>query len=215
MTRRSGPGCGCLGCGGSSLLVLALLGALAWFFVIKPARDFIAGWQTPQTQTQTQTGQNPAQTPAPTGNENAALTRADVEKFVRVRRKVSAALGGSFTDLQQVWVDIQNGQNPNIMQVVAVLQKASGSIGAARTAQASALTAENMSLERYATVRSGVNRALGLPNIDFAKVADSLQKGQLPDLNTTVQAATEQETQLVAPFKNELMKTAAAGLLGL
>lgn len=220
MRQNRGLGCGCLGCGGGTLVVLALLGALAWFVVIKPARDFIAGWQPPQTQTQPQTpGQAPTPgQPAPppaTGSAQAALTDADVRKFVRVRRDVRTALGSSFTGLQQVWTDVQGGQTPNILQVMNVLRQAGSSVGAARSAQSAALAREGMSLERYAAVRAGVNRALGVPNIDFAQAAQALQRGQLPDLNATVQSASPRETALIAPFRSELTATAAAGLLGL
>lgn len=209
MRQQRGPGCGCLGCGGSFLVVMVLLVALSWFMVIKPARDFIAGWQAPQTQSQT------LPTPPPTGDVNAALNKADVEKFVRIRRKVRDALGSSFTSLQTLLNNMDNGKNPNIMQVMGALKDATASVGQARTAQAAALNSEKMSLERYAVVRAGVNRALGVPNIDFGKVADALQKGQVPDLGQDVQTATEQEKALIAPFKAELNTTAAAGLLGL
>lgn len=209
-----GWGCGCLGCGGGTLLVLALLVGAAWFFVIQPARAFLANWQTPPAQTQSQGG-GAATPPAPTGNVNAALTRADVQKFVRVRREVQKAMGSSFTGVQQVWTDIQNGQNPNLFQMMTVLREVGGSVGAARQAQAAALSSENMSAERYAAVRSGVNRALGLPSIDFSQAAQALQSGQLPDLNRDVQTGTAQERALVQPFQQELTETVALGLLGL
>ncbi|MFC4637355.1 hypothetical protein [Deinococcus hohokamensis] len=231
--RARGPGCGCLGCGGGSLLVLVVLGALAWFMVIRPAQDFLSSWRAPQTQS----GQAPSQggnssnsgvvipplgggqgntnTAGGAASADAPLTRTDVQKFVRVRRDVRQALGDSFTGLQQVWTDIQNGQNPNLFQAVGVLRSAGGSIAAARSAQASALQREKLSPERYAAIRAGVNRALGLPNVDFARAAEALQRGQLPDLNSTVVAATTQEKAMVEPFRRELMTTSAAGLLGL
>lgn len=207
--------------------MLAVLGALAWFLVIQPVRGFLAAWNTPpaQTQTQTQTGvQTPGlpsgdadtgTTPTPSGDAATPITQADVRRFASVRRDVSTALGGSLTSLQTVWTDIQNGQTPNILTIVAVLRDAGSSIGRARQAQATALTREGLSAERYAVVRSAVNRALGVPNIDFARAAEALQSGRLPDLNTTVQTATEQERNLIAPFRQELTQTAAVGLLGL
>ena len=225
MRARRGPGCGCLGCGGG-LLVLALLGGLAWFLVIQPARSFLANWQTPTTTTQGQQTSTQTQPPqgqtggtqtdsASAGAQTAPFTRAEVQQFVRVRRTVSAAMGSSFTGVQQVWTDIQNGQNPNLFQVMTVLRDAGSSVGAARQAQAAALTAEGMTPERYAQVRAGVNRALGVPNIDFAQAAQSLQSGQLPNLNRDVQTGTAQERALVQPFQKELTDTAALGLLGL
>ena len=201
--------------------MLALLGGLAWFFVIQPARTFLASWQPPA---QTQTG-TPAGTPPNAGSgtgsaaqnaeADAPLTKADVQRFVQVRRAVSQALGSNFGDVQQVWTDIQNGQSPNVVTVINLVRTMGSSIGQARQAQAAALAERGMSAERYAVVRRQVNRALGLPNVDFAQAANALQKGQLPDLSTTVQTATEQERALVAPFRTELTQTAAAGLLGL
>ncbi|MBB5377928.1 hypothetical protein HNQ07_003428 [Deinococcus metalli] len=207
MRQRRGVGCGCLGCGGS-LLVLVVLAAVAWFVVIKPAQQFLANWRPPQTQSQ-------GQTPPPSGNVQAPLTRADVQKFVRVRRDIRAALGESFTGAQEVYTQIQAGQTPNVVQVLNVLRQVGSSIGAARTAQTAALRRENMSAERYAAVRTEINRGLGVPDVDFAKAADALQKGQMPDLNSTVQTASAQEKALVEPFRQELTATAAVGLLGL
>ncbi|UBV43983.1 hypothetical protein LAJ19_03495 [Deinococcus taeanensis] len=191
-----------------------LLGGLAWFFVIQPARAFLAGWQAPPAQTQSQGGSG-AGVPAPSGKVNAALTQQDVRRFVRVRRDVRQALGSSFTGVQQVWTDIQGGQNPNVLQVMTVLRDVGGSVNAARQAQAQGLAREGMSAERYAAVRAGVNRALGLPNIDFAQAARALQSGQVPDLNRDVQTGTAQERALVQPFQQELTETVALGLLGL
>jgi len=198
--------------------VVGLLGALAWFFVIQPARSFLEAWRLPsqtQAQTQTQTGGAGTTAPAPGPRANAPLNRADVERFVEVRRKVAGALGPSLTGVQQVWTDIQNGQTPNVLTVVNLLGSVGSSIGQARQAQAAALSEAGMSPERYAEVRQGVNRALGLPEVDFARAAESLQRGQLPDLGTTVQTATAQDRALVTPFRAELTRTAALGLLGL
>lgn len=241
MTRR-GPGCGCLGCGGGGLLVLVVLGALAWFLVIQPARTFLESWQgagTATTQPQTPppssggTGIDVPTLPGPNGTATtpptqtsdtatppappagAPLTAQDVTRFLAVRQDVQAALGDSFTQLQQVWTDIQQGQSPNILTLAQVLGRVSGSVGAARTAQTQALTREGLSPERYAQIRGTVNRALGVPDIDFAQAAEALRSGRLPDLGTTVRAATPEERELIAPYRAELTQTAALGLLGL
>ncbi len=213
--------------------MLGVLGALAWFFVIQPVRGFLASWQAPTAQTQTQTpqggtagvqvpslpgngnGSSTGTTPAPGGNVGAPVTQAEVQRFLRVRQDVSTALGGSFTNLQNVWTDIQNGQTPNVLTIVGVLRDVGGSIGRARQAQATALAREGLSPERYAVIRGTVNRALGVPNIDFAQAAAALGSGRLPDLNTTVQTATPQERAVVEPSRQGLTQTAALGLLGL
>ena len=219
---RRGLGCGCFGCGGSLLVLLALLGA-AWVFVLRPAQDFLAGVRGPQS-TQTQSTQTQTAPPQSTQPQSApqtgttvgdALTRTDVQKFVRVRRKVRDALGPQFAELQTLLTQIQAGQTPNVLQVGTLLRNMTGSVAQARAAQAAALDAEGLTPERYATVRFAVNRALGLPSIDFVQVAQSLQRGQFPDLSSSVQTASPKEKELVAPFARELRATAAAGLLGL
>ncbi|WP_235514587.1 hypothetical protein [Deinococcus sp. Leaf326] len=210
--NRRGVGCGCLGCGGGTLLVLVLVGVLAWNFVLQPARSFLAGWQPAA---QTQTGGAGSAAPSPTGNVAAAVTSSDLQKFVRVRRDVRTALGTNFSDLNTLWQGIQNGQTPTLLQVVNTIRQTGGSVQAARAAQAQALGRENLSAERYAVIRSAVNRALGVPSIDFAQAANDLQNGRVPNLTRDVQTATAQERQLVAPFQRELTETAAMGLLGL
>ncbi|WP_370567248.1 hypothetical protein [Deinococcus sp. DB0503] len=195
--------------------MLVLLGALAWFLVLQPARAFLEAWRLPtQTQTQTQTA-DPGTPPAPSGNVNAPVTQADVQRFVRVRRDIREALGSSFTGLQQVWTEIQQGQTPNLFTAVRVLGDAGSAIGRARQAQAAALAREGLSAERYAVIRRTVNRALGVPDVDFAQAAEALQQGRLPDLNTAVQTATPEERARIAPYRAELTETAALGLLGL
>ncbi len=206
---RIGIGCGAVGCGGL-LFTVIVLAALSWFFVLKPAREFITNWQTSPAKTSSQP------LPHSTSQQlSAPLTKAEVEKFVRIRRKVKASMGNTFTDLEQVWANIQNGTNPNVLQVVDIVRKAGSSISTARAAQITGLQQEKMSAERYAIVRTNVNRVLGMPNLDFAKAAEAIQKGQFPDLSQTVQPASALQQKLIDPYKQELNTTVAAGLLGL
>ena len=207
MNRRWG--CGCGGCLGSVLLTLLVVVGVGYFVVYRPIQGFLAGFGTPaQTQT-TAGGQTLPTTP------QAALTTADVQRFVRVRRTVRTAMGNSFDGVQKVFTDIQNGQGPNALTILGVLQGAAGSVGTARTAQQAALAREGMNTLRYNYVRGEVNKALGVPDIDFQKVAQAVTQGKLPDLNTTVRAPSPATEKLVTPFKSELTATAPLGLLGL
>ena len=211
MSRRWG--CGCGGCLGSVLVTLLVVGALGYFVVYRPIQSFLAGFGTPaQTQTQTQTTTNGQPLPTPA---QAALTSGDVQRFVRVRRSVRKAMGSSFTGVERVFTDIRNGQAPNLMTVLGVLRDAGGSVGQARTAQQAALEREGMNASRYVYVRGEVNKALGLPDVNFQQAAQSISQGKLPDLNTTVRPPDTRNTALVSPFKSELTVTAPLGLLGL
>ncbi|WP_425145463.1 hypothetical protein [Deinococcus sp.] len=219
--NRRGWGCGCGGCLGSALLTLVVLAALGYFFVFRPIQSFLAGFGTPAP-TQTQPAQmQPAQTQTTRNGQNvpakpqSAVTLADVQRFVRVRRAVRAAMGSSFTGVTRVFDDIQKGQSPNLATVLGVLGDAAGSVGAARSAQQKALAGQGMNEARYSYLRAEVNKALGVPDIDFQKAAQSLQNGKLPDLKTTVRPGDEATKRLIAPFQSELTQTAPLGLLGL
>ncbi len=213
MNRRWG--CGCGGCLGSSLLTLVLLLGLGYFLVYRPVQGFLAGLGTPPAQSQPQSSTaQPTALPSPSATVRP-LTAAEVQRFVRVRRSVRAALGSSFVGTERAFRDLQNGQVPSLLTVLGVLRDASGSIQQGREAERAALAREGLSPVRYAELRAGVNRALGVPDIDFARAAASLRQGRLPDLSASVRPADERSRQLIAPFRQELLTTAPLGLLGL
>ncbi len=201
---RGRRGCGC-GCGGFVVLLLALVAA-GYFFVYRPVTVFLSGWKVP-AQT--------SQLPATSGNLQAPLTKSDVQKFVRIRRDERVALGSSFASVQNTFQSIQSGQTPSFWQVTGVLRDLGRSVGQARAAQTAGLVREQLSRERYTVIRDGVNRALGVPDINFGQIATEVQGGKVPDFNTALSAADPKTTALIQPFKSELTATAALGLLGL
>ena len=205
-------GCGC-GCGGFVVLLVALLAA-GYFLIYRPVTVFLSGWRVPAQSQSAQT--QSAQIPAASANVQAPLTQRDVQKFVRIRRDERAALGSSFTSVQNIFQSLQNGQTPTFWQATGVLRDLGRSVGQARAAQVQGLVREQLSRERYNVIRDNVNRALGVPDIDFGKMASELQGGKLPDFSKTVKlGAAPQTTALIQPFKTELTATAALGLLGL
>lgn len=145
----------------------------------------------------------------------APLTKAEVQKFVQIRRAARTSLGPGFAEVQKLWVSIQAGETPTLLQVAGVLRKTAGQVGVARKQQQQLLKQKGLTPQRYAAVRAAVNRALGLPSVDLRQVAQALQNGELPDLSKAVRPASAQEKALVAPFATELRASAAAGLLGL
>jgi hypothetical protein len=203
-------------------MTLLVVVGLGYFLVYRPIQGFLAGFGTPAQTTASQTTTSQTSTTQTTANgqpapvtPQAALTTGDVQRFVRVRRSVRAAMGQSFVSVEKVFTDIQNGQSPNVMTVLGVLRDATSSVGRARTAQQAALESQGMNLTRYSYVRGEVNKALGVPDIDFRRAADAITRGQLPDLNTTVRAPDAKNAALITPFKKELTVTAPLGLLGL
>ncbi|AWN22693.1 hypothetical protein DKM44_05135 [Deinococcus irradiatisoli] len=200
-------GCGC-GCGGLVVLLLALAAA-AYFLVYRPVTVFLNGWRAPAQTSSTAV-------PAAGGNVNAPLARSDVQKFVRIRRDERAALGSSFASVENTFQRLQDGQTPGLWQVTGVLRDLGNSVGQARAAQTAGLAREQLSRERFNVIAGDVNRALGVPDIDFGKIASDVQRGRVPDFDTAVRTQASPQTKaLIEPFKSELTATAALGLLGL
>lgn len=203
MNARRGCGCGC----GGLLVVMIALVAAGYFFVYRPIINFVDGWRVPARS---------AQLPRPSGNLNAPISRSEVEQFVRVRRLERKALGGSFSSAQSILNDIQNGQTPSFWQFAGAMRDLGTSVGAARQAQVAGLIGQNLSRERYNVIAAGVNRSLGVPEVDFGKIASDIKSGRVPDIDTSVSTGADPQTvKLIEPFKTELTATAALGLLGL
>ncbi|MFC6591227.1 hypothetical protein ACFP81_03740 [Deinococcus lacus] len=212
------PSCGCLGCGG--LLAALLAAVLGWFIFVAPVIGALTGSLGDTVTTQTQT-QPPPQSPAeaPERSPGAALSRAEVEAFVRIRRDIRRALGDSFAQLEPVWAQVQAGQNPDLMTAVRVVRELGSGVQDARRAHLAGLEREGMTLERYGEVRGTVNRALGIPEVDFAGALGELGRAQgeqrIPDIASRVKVASPAEKALIAPFSRELSVTAPVSLLGL
>lgn len=215
MIRRLG--CGALGCFGSVALLLIALG-VGWFGFVQPAIRSVTG-QIEST-ISGQPTQNLPQPPAASAEDaTAPLTRAEVEAFVRIRREVRTAMGTTFPQLQELYTDIQAGQPVNWWTAVQAVQALGSSVADARAAVQRGLADEHMSAERYAFVRSKVNRALGLPDVNLSEILSQLGQAQqsqtIPDLSGTVTTATEEERALVQPHAEILRVTAPLSLLGL
>lgn len=157
-----------------------------------------------------------ANTPDKASKSQAPLTQAELSKFLAVRQAEKDALGDSFSSLQTLWQGVKDGNNPSFLQVTGALRELGGSVGDAKAAQKTALTQQNISRERFDAVRSQVNRALGVPSIEFDKLFSQLRSGDLSNLGGSVNTETDPQTKaLIEPKRTELLKTAALGLLGL
>ncbi|TSA83030.1 hypothetical protein FNU79_12995 [Deinococcus detaillensis] len=146
----------------------------------------------------------------------APLTQAELSKFLAVRSAERQALGESFSSLQDLWQGIKDGNTPSFLQVTGALRELGGSVGDAKAAQKAALTKQNLSRERFDAVRSQVNRALGVPGVEFDKLFSQLRSGDLSNIGSTVNTDTDPQTKaLIEPKRTDLLETAALGLLGL
>ncbi|ADV66668.1 hypothetical protein [Deinococcus maricopensis] len=192
------------GCLLVAVLALLAVGAGAYFLVYVPARDFVqntaGGVLAPRA------GGPAATTP---------LTRAQVQQFVRVRRDVRAALGDSFTRLEGIYQAYAAGRTPGVQEVVGALREAGSLVSRGRAARDAALRREGLSVQRYEATRDEVNRALGVPQVDLAVLAEALRSLRLPSAEAVTVPSDPRSAPLITPFRAELLATAPLGLLGL
>lgn len=144
------------------------------------------------------------------------ITKNELQRFMAVRKDEKMAFGESFSSLQNLWVDIRDGNPPSFLQVTGALRDIGGSLGDAKAAQKAGLLRENLSCERYNDVRSQINRALGVPGIEVDKLFSQLKSGDLSNLGSTVDTESDPKTKaLIEPYRTQLLETAALGLVGL
>ncbi len=200
------------GCLGGFVAVLLTLGLGGYFFVYRPVQNVLGGFRSLSAPL-TSGGQGQQLPSAP--RADVRLGAAQVRQFVRVRRDVRDAVGQDFERLQNVYQGVANGDPPGTLKVLGVLREAGGFLSRAKGAQQRALLREGLSEGEYADVRAQVNRALGVPAFDLRAAARNLQSGRLPDWSEIVPPPNPHNSELIAPFLNELRDTAALGLLGL
>lgn len=197
------------GCLTATVLILVGVGVAAYFFVWRPAQQFLANVRPPVLNLPSAPGGPAASAPS------VKLTRPEVEAFVRVRRDVREAVGKDFARFENLYRDLVAGQTPSALELWGAVRDASGVVGRARAAQQAALRREKLSETSYANVRREANRALGVPEVDLGTAAEAIQQGRLPQLDQVVLPPDTDNARLLRPFQSELRATAALGLLGL
>ncbi|MBB6096916.1 hypothetical protein HNR42_000328 [Deinobacterium chartae] len=205
------------GCLGFALVIVLLLALAGYFLVWRPVSAFLSDLRAPiATAPQAPGNAQPAYTPPSGGN----LTRAQVQRFVRVQRSTREAIGGDFARLENVYNNLGQQQNPNPLEWVGALREVGGVIGKAREANARALQANRFSSSEYRWVRGKVYAALGVNAVgmDLERLARDLQgfnwTGGTPPQVELPQASTR-DRELIAPFRAELERNVPLALVGL
>jgi hypothetical protein len=156
-----------VGCGVVTLIVLVAVGALAWWFVVRPI-----GQVAQAAQDVARIGQidarvtNRAAFAAP---GDGALTADQVDRYVAVLRRVRGDLEGSYRTMEARYAEI-DGRRPewsDIPRLAGAYADFLGLLVEAKESQVAALNAEGFSLEEYAWVRGATLQAAGLPGSTY------------------------------------------------
>ena len=211
------------GCLGLLLLVGGGAGVGAYYFVYRPARDYMASFTqlrvVPQLNQQVK---NQDAFTAPAGGE---LTAEQVDRFLRVQEALRKSLGARLDELQAKYHTLQpnadgNGQHPSFGQIMGALKDLSGLYVDAKRAQVEALNAEGFSLAEYDWTRGCIYQAAGIPvDTGLRDAIHALASGQKPDLSHvsdgTSAAVPDKNRELVAAHVDELAQGAGLAFFGL
>lgn len=175
-------GCGC------ALVLVGIGGAVAgYYFVVRPARAFMASMTELAEVADLETALT--NTSAYTPPDDGTLAPAQVQRFVAVQEAVKTRLGMRFDELKakydQLDGELREGQRTvRLTEAVGAYRDLFTLIADARRAQVDALNAQQFSRDEYRWVRLRVFEAAGLSvsGVDLSELVENVKQGdfQLP-----------------------------------
>jgi hypothetical protein len=210
---------GCL----AVLLLLALAGGiLGYYFVYRPARQYIAALSQlgSLSDLDRQVVNRATFTPPGSGE----LTEELVRRFASVQDAMQTQLGGKVQQLGQQYEQISRsaeGVPPrDVSAVFGALRDLAGVVTEAKRIQVNALNQAGFSVAEYQWVRDQVYRAAGagFAEVDFKAMWDAAQKGQIgmaPQKAREEGAVPDRSRELVRPYLERVPQWIALGWLGL
>lgn len=177
---------GCTGCLGVFVIVVAVAGVLAWFFVGRPVMNGLETFRDIH-QTNERIENRASYDPPATGE----LTRSQVERFVSVQRTLSEELKQRLEELEQKYDQVNNQweqREPTVREAIAVWGDLGNLYAEAKAVQVEALNDEGFSLEEYRFVRHSFYQALGYELIPY-------------NLDSIAQAASEGDVGVEMDFE--------------
>lgn len=216
-----------IGCG-LALLLFGITAAVAgYYFVVRPARAFMASMTELSEVADLDTALT--NTSPYTAPADAALNAAQVQRFMAVQSAVKTQLGTRFEQLKAKYDQLDGEMNEGkrslrLSETVGAYRDLFSLISDARTAQVNALNAQNFSRDEYRWVRLRVFEAAGLSvsGVDLSELVDKVKQGdfELPSRTDAKMGAPgrgvpDQNKTLVAPHTADLKEWVPFALFGL
>jgi hypothetical protein len=210
------------------LFIVGITAAVAgYYFVVRPARAFMASMTELSEVADLETAltnTSPFAEPA-----DATLSATQVQRFMTVQSAVKTQLGTRFEELKTKYDQIDGELNDGkrtlrLTEAVGAYRDLFALIAEARSAQVSALNAQNFSLDEYRWVRLRVFEAAGLSvsGVDLSELVDRVKQGdfELPSsadvtMDTPGRGVPEQNKTLVAPHAAQLQEWVPFAVFGL
>lgn len=177
---------GCTGCLGIFVIVVAVAGVLAWFFVARPVMNGLETFRDIH-QTNERIENRASYDPPATGE----LTRDQVQRFVAVQRSISEEMKQQLEELERKYDQVNDQwdrREPTVREAIAVWGDLGNLYAEAKSVQVEALNEQGFSLDEYRYVRHSFYQALGYELIPY-------------NLDTIAQAASEGEVGVGMDFE--------------
>lgn len=118
-------------------------------------------------------------TPPPSGE----LTKAQLERFMKVQATVKDRLGKNLDALQRNYQSLKDKKDASITdlpQILSAYKDMAASWMDAKRAQVAALNDAGLSMDEYRWIRAETYQSLGVPfiPIDFAQIAEQVKAGR-------------------------------------
>jgi hypothetical protein len=211
-------------CLGLFLLIGAAAITAGYFFVYKPAKQYIATFTQLQVLPKLEAEvKNQSGYVAPASGE---LTTAQVRRFLAAQQAIRTHLGQRVEQIgaKYQWLEKSgdSSQRPPVSELVGALKEMAGLIVEAKRAQVEALNQQRFSLGEYEWTRARVYEASGIPlDLTFQAAIREAAAGKVPAFEKMGQPETAAGTvpdanrALVAPHKQQLTDSAGLAFFGL
>ena len=208
---------GCLG-----ILVIGAIvsGVAGYYFVYRPAKNFVAGLT--QLQELPKLNARVRNTRPFTAPPDGVLTEAMGQRYVEAQRAFHDAMGARLRELDAKYevLNREDARETSLSDGMAALRDLGGIILDAKRVQVDVLNANGFSLPEYDWVRRSMYAASGIPmSVDFSHIIDQASRGQAPKRHDMAEVLTgdvpERNRELVAPHEEMLKKNAALAFFGL
>jgi hypothetical protein len=211
-----------LGCGGVTVLLVIAGGALGYFYVYRPARQYIASFaqleEVPKLNAQVR---NKAAFTPPASGE---LTPELVDRFMKTQDALRARMGARLEELDAKYkaFDKARGDStaPPVREIFEGLKDLGTLVVQAKRAQVEALNEQGFSVAEYEWTRNTMYQALGMPIKEgLQDVIQEVSGRGGPSMNESFEQAMpdapEVNRKLVEPHKDKLGESMALAFFGL
>lgn len=196
-----------IGIGVAVVLLVAGLGTLAYFFLVRPAQNFVQEFGK-ALQLEAQLPSTPYTPPA-----SGLVSSQQVERLASVQQAVVQGLGDTYTNLQQRFgqlADQVSGQATlDYRTVLDLFGQSTNLLVQAKELQVNAALQAGFSQQEYQWVRQQIYSALnlGIPQIDPQQVLEQIRQGNFETVVPLLQVPglplnKEQAAPYLEQFRN-------------